>query len=78
MSLRNKETYCVESGLPNRKFAVRVINHEPIVQKLPLGPFVLSHPDQNLIRRDKRFTPVHLGQTKFLINVWFILQENTK
>ena len=53
MSLRNKETYCVESGLPNRKFAVWVINHEPIVQKLPLGPFVLSHPDQNLIRRDK-------------------------
>ena len=45
MSLRHKQTYCVESALPNRKLAVRVINHEPIVQKLPLGPFVLCHPD---------------------------------
>ena len=51
MSLRHKQTYCIESALPNRKLGVRVINHEPIVQKLPLGPFVLCHPDQNLIRR---------------------------
>ena len=54
MSLRHKQTYCVESALPNRKLAVRAINHEPIVQKLPLGPFVLCHPDQNLIRRDTK------------------------
>ena len=78
MSLRHKQTYCVESALPNRKLAVRVINHEPIVQKLPLGPFVLCHPDQNLLGGIQRFTPVHVGQTKFLINVWFLLQENTK
>ena len=45
MSLRHKQTYCVESALLNRKFAVLVINHKPIVQKLPLGPFVLCHPD---------------------------------
>ena len=45
MSLRHKQTYCVESALLNRKLAVQVINHEPIVQKLPLGPFVLCHPD---------------------------------
>ena len=43
MSLSHKQTYCVESALPNRKLGVRVINHEPIVQKLPLGPFVLCH-----------------------------------
>ena len=54
MSLRHKQTYCVESALLNRKLGVRVINHEPIVQKLPLGPFVLCHPDQNLIRRDTK------------------------
>ena len=45
MSLKHKQTYCVESALPNRKLGVRVINHEAIVQKLPLGPFVLCHPD---------------------------------
>ena len=45
MSLSHKETYYVESALPNKKLGVRVINHEPIVQKLPLGPFVLCHPD---------------------------------
>ena len=38
MSLRHKQTYCVEAALPNRKLGVRVINQEPIVQKLPLGP----------------------------------------
>ena len=44
----HKQTYCVESALPNRKLGVRVINHEPIVQKLPLGPFVLpSRPKPN-------------------------------
>ena len=37
MSLRHKQTYCVESALPNRKLAVRVINHEPIVQKTSRG-----------------------------------------
>ena len=45
MSLRHKQTYCVESALPNKKFVVLVINHEPVLQKLPLGPFVLCHPD---------------------------------
>ena len=45
MSLRHKQTYCVESAQLNRKLAVWVINHKPIVQKLPLGPFVLCHPD---------------------------------
>ena len=54
MSLRHKQTYCVESALPNRKLGVWVINQEPIVQKLLLGPFVLCHPDQNLIRRDTK------------------------
>ena len=45
MSLRHKQTYCVESAQPNRKLAVQAINHEPIVQKLPLGPFALCHPN---------------------------------
>ena len=45
MSLRHKQTYYVESALLNRKFVVRVINPKPIIQKLPLGPFVLCHPD---------------------------------
>ena len=44
MSLRHKQTYCVESALPNRKLEVWV-THKPIIQKLPLGPFVLCHPD---------------------------------
>ena len=45
MSLSHKQTYYVESALLSRKVGVPVINHEPIAQKFPLGPFVLCHQD---------------------------------